>query len=123
MKSYSKFTAGLLIGFACVRYAQDKVVLHLSNLFWNQIPLRRLRSATAATRQINQQLPHSRLGELTRCCAPVFHGVVVTQSSSLCHKAVTEMSLFCRSDVTLIREDAVVVYKLEILPAGAGAVT
>src|ERR1700733_13186739 len=109
MKSYSKFTASLMFGFACVGYTQDKVRLHLSNILSNQILFQRFRGATAVTRQSSQQLPHSRLGELTRCCASFFHGVAVTQSSSVCHKIATELSLFCRRDVTLIREGAVVV--------------
>jgi hypothetical protein len=108
MKGESKFIAGLLSGLACVTHARDKVVLHLFNPSWNQIPLQGLRGATAATRQNNQTLPYSRLGELTRCCAPVFHRVAVTQPLSSHHSAVTEMSFFCPRDVTVIRECAVV---------------
>ena len=100
---------GLLSGLACARYARDKVFLHLFNLSWNQIHLQALRSATAATRQNNQTLPYSRLGELTtRCCAPVFLGVAVTQLPPARHKPVTEMSFFRPRSVTVFRERAVV---------------
>ena len=109
MKSSLKFISGLLFGLACVRYARDRVTHRLSNLFWNQISLQRSRGATAASRQRSQQLPHSRLGELTRCCAPVLLGAAVTQSSPARLKTAIELSLFCRRDVTLFREGVVVV--------------
>jgi hypothetical protein len=109
MISSSKFVVGLLFGLACVRYARDKVTLRLSNFFWNQISLQQSRGATAEIRQRSQQLPHSRLGELTRCCAPVLLGAAVTQSSPARRNTATELSLFCRRDVTLFREGVVVV--------------
>ena len=146
MKSASKRTAGLLLGLARVRDTREKAILCLSNPMWNQIsgqasqiygtllarnfmessseqPLPGSWSATTALRQNNQQLPHSRLGELTRCCAPVFHDRAVTQPSPACHKIVTKLSYFRPRAVTIVREAVVAFRMLEIQPAGAGAVT
>jgi hypothetical protein len=146
MKSESKRIAGPLFGFARVGYAWDKAILRLSDFSRNQIhdqasqiigasferdftenglpqPLRESWSATTAKRQNNQKLPHSRLGELTRCCAPVFHSPGVTQLSPVRHKIVTRLSYFRPRAVTILREAAVAFRKLEIQPAGAGSVT
>jgi hypothetical protein len=115
MKRCWNFLAGLRFGLASIRHAADKTHLRQFNPFWNQIAglipgfhqlLWGSRSATTVKWQNNQQMPYSRLGELTRCCAPHFQGATVTLPLTAWYEAVTEMFLFCPLAVTIIRESA-----------------
>ena len=130
MNGNVKNTAGLLFGLSCMTQACSQIVLrpfdvprkHDSDNMpvsgrrvsdrrftgtGKRHPFRRLRSAMAAERHNNQQLPCSRLGELTRRCAPAFSTVGDTQPPSKRQRSVTKMSFFCPRDVTIVCEGVV----------------
>jgi hypothetical protein len=107
MQGYWNISAGMAFGLTCGKYARDKAS-HPINFFWTNLQKLLLgsRSATAATRQNNQQqLPYSRLGELIRCCAPNLHMLSVGLRPLACPQTVSETSCICPHDVTEIRED------------------
>jgi hypothetical protein len=111
---------GLLSGFGCVLGAWLEVILQRSGFVHDQVgPAaasgrpggqqlhRRLWGATAVEkRQINQELPYSRLGELYTLLRSLFSDIFVTQSPWMCHRVVAKMSFFRPRDVTITCECA-----------------